>query len=276
MHASKYTVQSQDPQTGSGNRPLAGSVFSGEARLRELEHLAETARKVRDQAAAELTRSGSTHHIARDRIAAAERMLRKTQQEIAELRAQLGPAAQPAAVPSPQQNDFELAMLLGHSKARFNQADPSRPSLELQQDSSTRGVKGTGSRNKAARSKGATGSHGSSWRTLVFGLLLGVGIGGGAIGSYAAVTSSSIGEVVQEGATQIVTKLRNLWPELSSSAAGALSARNSQLAGNAITQQQTTQVHRSINPNELQEQQARAAAEQRLERQIANQGKPRT
>jgi hypothetical protein len=276
MHASKYPVQSQHPQTGSGNRPLAGSVFSGEARLRELEHLAETARKVRDQAAAELTRNGSTHHIARDRIAAAERMLRKTQQEIADLRAQLGPAAQPAATPSAQQNDFELAMLLGHSKARFNQADPSQPSLELQQDSPTRDAKGGRAKHKSARAKTATGSRGSSWRTLVFGLLLGVGIGGGAIGSYAAVTTSSISDVVQEGATQIVTKLRNLWPELSSSAAGALSARNSHLANNAATQQHTTQVDLSDNPNELQEQQARAAAEQRLERQIASQGKPRT
>lgn len=268
MHANKHQVRSQQPQSGSGTRPLAGSVFSGEARLRELEHLAETARKVRDQAAAELTRNGSTHHIARDRIAAAERMLRKTQHEIAELRAQLGPAARPAATLPAPQNDFELAMLLGHSKARFSQEDPSRPSLELQQDSSTRNAQATGKTGKSIPAKGEARARRSSSRTLIFGLLVGLGIGAGAIGTYVAA-SGSIGGFMQEGAAHITAKLRILWPGLTSSA-GAVSGSGNSPASNNVATQQTTK------PAKLQEQQARSAAAERLERQIANQRSPRT
>lgn len=124
------------PAPHGDSRRLATSAFSGETRLRELEHLAETARRVRDQATAELARQGSAHHIARDRIAAAERMLQKAEKEIAELQAKLATAPQPAAKPdaATSSQDFELAVMLGHSKARFNRGAQAAGGFQLEQD----------------------------------------------------------------------------------------------------------------------------------------------
>lgn len=263
MHATKP----KQVQPG-GERPLAESVFSGEARLRELEHLAETARKVRDQAAAELTRSGSTHHIARDRIAAAERMLRKTQQEITELRARLGPVTRPAA-PAPQANprDFELAVLLGHSKARFNRGEATQNSLQIQQDNGGRPAASHG-RTGVKRPAGSTarrsaGSPNASLgRTLVFSILVAFGVSVGAIGTYAVVNTGSLAEatqLVREQGQQLLTRLRSLMPV---SAATAEPATIQALAD--------TQVHvATTSIRDTQEAQARAAAEQRLARRLS-------
>lgn len=269
MHATNFQYRSQLPaQTSAEDRPLAQSVFSGEARLRELEHLAETARKVRDQAAAELTRNGSTHHIARDRIAAAERMLRKTQQEIAELRAQLGPVAPPAPKAPPQPQDFELAVLLGHSKARFNRDGAFQSTLALQQDTPY-GAQGLpaalpGSSKHPAYSSVDTveTKTPSSWRTLAFSLLVTLGIGLGALGTYAIINTGSItnaAQIMQEGTNQLVTRLRALIPAI-----GAYTTGNNTAA--TFSQLQT----RPQDALQIQEQQVRAAAEQRLARQIAN------
>lgn len=271
MHATKPKLN----QPG-GDGPLAQSVFSGEARLRELEHLAETARKVRDQAAAELTRNGSTHHIARDRIAAAERMLRKTQQEIAELRAQLGPATRPAALPVQgcTAQDFELALLLGHSKARFNREDPSQTSpLQLQQDTrpqaarspASRAKSRSGSRRVSAGSTQRQTNPGSVGRTLIFSILISFGVGLGAVGTYAIAKTGSITEatqLVREQGQQLMVRLRGLIPT-----SGALDTLEPELKqGTASASQAYVSV---ADSRETQESQARAAAEQRLARQMS-------
>ena len=268
MHASKHTVPTAPAQTRNESRPLAGSVFSGEARLRELQHLAETARKVRDQAAAELTRNGSTHHIARDRIAAAERMLRKTQQEIAELRALLGPAVQVPAAPATRRNDFELAVLLGHSPTRFNQGDSAQPSLQLQ-DTASRGshVVGTGHKPMARAKTGARSRF--SWRPLMFGLVVGLGIAAGAISAFLALADDSTSAAVRDGTAEAITKLRDAWSGLASSA-GALYARDASIAAGPAASR-AARLSSSHTPDRLQEEQVRSAAEQRLARQIASQ-----
>lgn len=269
MHATK----SRQNQPG-GNGPLAQSVFSGEARLRELEHLAETARKVRDQAAAELTRNGSTHHIARDRIAAAERMLRKTQQEIAELQKQLGPTARgvipPAQTGTPQ--DFELAVLLGHSKARFNREDAAHSSLQLQQDSGPRAGKTATPRTKpvpkrtsASASQRSTDSAG---RTLIFSILVTFGVGLGAVGTYAIAKTGSIAEatqLVREQGQQLIERLWALVP-----ASAMMGIMEPELAhGAAAASLQHTHIAGVPGSRDTQESQARAAAEQRLARQMS-------
>lgn len=191
MHASIDELKSRQASptpsgAPNGERPLAQSAFSGEARLRELEHLADTARKVRDQAAAELTRgSGTTHHVARERIAAAERMLRKSQQEIAELRAQRAQPVTGTGAPQPSitAQDFELAVLLGHNKGRFNQVGGVHAPLELQQDVtaaiSKASIRHTQAHHRASKS-GAGGK-----RNWTFGALLALGLGLGAFGTYA-------------------------------------------------------------------------------------------
>lgn len=267
MHATK----TKQAQHGGGDRPLAESVFSGESRLRELEHLAETARKVRDQAAAELTRSGSTHHIARDRIAAAERMLRKTQQEMAELRAQLGPSGRPAPPPAqtdaPQ--DFELAVLLGHSKARFNRDGASQASLQLQQEHAPRAGKTTAPRGKSAPRRASTRatqhSAGSIGRNLVFSILVTFGVGLGAVGTYAVAKTDSLTEatqLVREQGQQLMTRLRALIP--ASVVMESAEPKLAQASAISVPRATTTAGTRAT-----QEAQARAAAEQRLMRQIS-------
>ncbi len=272
MHAKK-SQQPLQPRSGAIDRPLATSAFKGQARLRELEHLAETARKVRDQAASELTRGGATHHIARDRIGAAERMLQKTQQEIAELRAHLGPTPDPAAAPKPK--DFELAMMLGHNKATFNRDEAGQLAYEIQQDAPARSAKKTTSGKPAARA----GKHTrSAWRTLTFAMLISIGAGLGAIGTYALATTGSLTEasqVVHDGAFQLVNKLRALMPTLSLPAGTTSTPANANtIAISEATAPSVTEA-RSVSAQQLQEQQARAAAEQRLARQIASPEKPR-
>lgn len=214
MHAK--TKQPIPAPAATGEAPLAQSVFSGEARLRELEHLAETARKVRDQAAAELTRNnGSTHHIARDRMSAAERMLRKTQQEIAQLREQLGSAA-PAAAPQPsvQPKDFELAVMLGHSRARFNLDSPTQ--MTLQEQEFSRRVRDDKQPSARRASRAA-----SLWHTMTFGLLMAAGIGIGALATYGFINTGTLdgaAQAVREGTTQMVDRLRGWIPSLAAPA----------------------------------------------------------
>lgn len=268
MHANKFT-QTQP----AGDGPLAQSVFSGEARLRELEHLAETARKVRDQAAAELTRHSSTHHIARDRIAAAERMLRKTQQEIAELRAQLGPTLRPAAPPAqvaPQ--DFELAVLLGHSKARFNRGDTAQTDLQLQQYAGAPAAKNPTTRAKTkvapkrAPARAPQATTGSWGRTLALSLLIAFSVGLGAIGTYAVAKTGSLTEAsqfVREQGQQLFVRLRALLPS------AGLDQPGSALTGRANPVSAPQSHAAAAGPRETQEAQARTAAEQRLARQMA-------
>lgn len=187
----------------AADKPLAQSALSGEARVRELEHLAETARKVRDQAGAELTRnSGSTHHVARERMAAAERILRKTQQELAQLREQLG-TPEPSAAPA---KDFELAVMLGHSRARFNLEGASQYSLEEQPVSRPSREARTASHKHSVRAT-------SLWRTLTLGLLIAAGIGIGIPAFHGFIdtgTMDGAAQAVQEGTTHMVNRLRYL------------------------------------------------------------------
>lgn len=209
MRAKHYqhmqTPTSQDP---AAERPLAKSALSGAARLIELEHLAETARKVRDQAASELTRNnGSTHHVAHERMAAAERMLRKAQQEIAELRSceNLSGAA---TTPAEQRKDFELAVLLGHSKARFHLDTPSQLTLQEQQFSRrNREDRRTSSKHNADSASG--------WRMLAFAVLIvaGIGIGAMAVSGFLNTgTLDGAAQAVREGTSHMVDRLRGLLP----------------------------------------------------------------
>lgn len=210
----------QSPQIQSREPPLATSAFKGEARLRELEHLADTAHKVRDQAAAELTRgSGATHHIARERIAAAEQMLRKAQSEIVELRAQLAHATPGAPEATITRQDFELAVLLGHNKGRFNQVGGAHAPLELAQDSAhgrprTTTTK-TGTRHSQAYAATAKSSSMGGKRAWTFGVLLVVGLGLGAFGTYAMLNQGVMAgatQVVRDGTVQLIIRLRALLP----------------------------------------------------------------
>ncbi|MFN2309246.1 MAG: hypothetical protein ABR553_05855 [Gammaproteobacteria bacterium] len=249
-----------------GERPLAQSVFDGEARLRELGHLAETARKVRDQAAAELTRNSSAHHIARERIAAAERMLRKTQKEIAELREKQGVRA--PAVEAGASGDFELAMLLGHSKARFNPEGDTQTPLQLQSDKAGRAQRTTprGAVPDAQRDRPAP----AGGRRLLFGALVGLGLCLGALGSYAVIQTGSVSAAagfIHGQGQQLWDRLRTLAaaPAITGQATSETSPVTAPVTVSGVLPRADTAV---MNPRETQETQARAAAEQRLTRQL--------
>lgn len=178
MNASKNEYP-HAPQPHGDASPLAQSSFSGLARLRELEHLADTARKIRDQAAAELTRgSGAAHHIARERISIAERMLRKTRLEITELRTQLSESGVSGNTTTPvtSARDNELAILLGYSKGRFNQVGGEHAPLELQQQHCTN------RQHSAARHGVSAASHKTAPRTSMLGTLIILALGIGALG----------------------------------------------------------------------------------------------
>lgn len=215
MHANidEHKSRQVQSQNQSGERPLAPSAFSGAARLRELEHLADTARKVRDQAAAELTRgSGATHHVARERVAVAERTLRKAQQEIAELRARLNPSGTGAAQIAITAQDFELAVLLGHNKGRFNQVGDAHAPLELQQEVMF-GRQAMAAANAPSRDVSKSGGAGK--RAWAFSLLLVAGLGLGAFGTYAMFGRGAMADatqVVRDGTTQLIIRLRALLP----------------------------------------------------------------
>lgn len=274
MHAkqSKPTLQ---PQSGGAERPLATSAFNGQARLRELEHLAETARKVRDQAASELTRGGSTHHIARDRISAAERMLAKTQKEIAELRAQLGPSVNPTSVQSPKPKDFELAMMLGHSKASFNRDEAGQIAYEIQQDGPTRNAQKPAGKNAPRKTQHnhTNKASRSPWRSLSFAVLLSIGTGLGAAGTYLLSTTASLSEasqVLRTETLQLVNRVRALIPVMTLS----INPSNPAHAANDSQQAPTFTAAKTVTPTktaqQTQELQARSAAEQRLARQTGS------
>lgn len=206
MYAKSYqhmqTPTSQDPTV---ERPLAQSALSGEARLIELEHLAETARKVRDQAASELTRNnGSSHHVARERMAAAERMLRKAQQEIAELRSRQNDPD--TVAPADQRKDFELAVMLGHSKARLNLETPPQLTLQEQQFSRRDREDRRTPPKRSARSA-------SGWRSLAFTVLVVAGIGISAVaisGFLSTGTIDGAAQAVRDSTGHMVDRLRGL------------------------------------------------------------------
>ncbi len=213
MSASLYDHKSPSSTPVQGdNGPLAQSAFKGESRLRELEQLADTARKVRDQAAAELTRgSGATHHIARDRIGAAERMLRKSQREITELRAQLAiPSIADATLArtiAPQ--DLELAIMLGHTKGRFNQVGGEHAPLALQQEARLVGQTHRHSQANWVSDTAKARSH------MVVSLVLLIGLVIGALGTLAMLNHKFVDEaaqIVREGTEQLFNRIYTLLP----------------------------------------------------------------
>ena len=242
MRAMKFQNWPQHPAQSRGDHPLAQSAFNGENRLRELEHLAETARKVRDQAAADLTRNGNTHHIARDRLAAAERMLQKTKKEMQELRAQLGlDKPKPKPKPTPQSaEDFELAMLLGNSNKRLKRDELGPDTFTIEADEGPRSSQyqgsqsytheGPASRQQTQRSPSRRGSRqhpaqrsgrryerpSSLLRILGVSLFVLLGVGLGAAGTYLMVTSESVPDAAQkvsDGAVKVTTQIKSMLPQ---------------------------------------------------------------
>lgn len=132
------------PQSDQDTRPLAETGTSGIDRLRELEKLLDTARKVRKLADSEIAQ-GKNLERAQQRFDAANRMQRKVERELLKLRSELAnehpevnqvwspgdpvgrkstsrkPKVNAEPPSAPQPGDFELSVMLGKDKARWNQ-----------------------------------------------------------------------------------------------------------------------------------------------------------
>jgi hypothetical protein len=163
-------------------------------------------------------------------------------------------------------------VLLGHSKARFNREDAAHSSLQLQQDSGPRAGKTATPRTKPvpkrAPASASQRSTGSAGRTLIFSILVTFGVGLGAVGTYAIAKTGSIAEatqLVREQGQQLIERLWALVP-----ASAMLGIMEPELAhGPAAASLQHTHTAGLPGSRDTQESQARAAAEQRLARQMS-------
>lgn len=115
------------------HKKLAETPFSGKARLRELEQLAKTARRVREDAERELADSRTSRAIAEQRIATCERTIRRAEEEMAEIRADLyqGEHLDGDESDFKSSEDFELAVLLGKTARREELSEREIADLEL-------------------------------------------------------------------------------------------------------------------------------------------------
>ncbi|WJW76094.1 hypothetical protein QVG61_03095 [Thiohalobacter sp. IOR34] len=190
--------------------PLAEGTARGEARLRELEHLLETARQVREQAAQEIQLSSSTHQAAQQRIAAAERMERKAAQELERLRLELtrrelrerrcwSPGdplpPPPAGRPQGTATDFEIALLTGSPRPRIGTG---RADFELASADPAPSTAAADQRSAPNRPKPAAPRHSGRGRSLLIALIVATGAGLGAATTYFTAKSPEIRQRLTE------------------------------------------------------------------------------
>ena len=120
-------------ETSPDREKLAETPFSGNARLRELQQLANTARRVREDAERELADSRTSRAIAEQRISTCERTIRKAEEEMAEIRADLYHREHLGddASDFKSSEDFELAVLLGKTARHEERSEQNTAALEL-------------------------------------------------------------------------------------------------------------------------------------------------
>ena len=181
------------PAAASG---IAPSAATGADRVRELEHLLETARKVRDQADAELASTSAMNEAARKRIEAARRMEQKVEAELRRMRLETArregrkvwapgdplPSETPAA-----RSDFEVTLLTGTPRVRLRR-DPSESDLRLAEDEPRRAPPRRAARTRAQARPGSRQPRpaaraprgGGALRSLAIGIIVTLGVGLGA------------------------------------------------------------------------------------------------
>ncbi|WP_297528455.1 hypothetical protein [Thiohalobacter sp.] len=185
------------PDATSG---IAPSAATGADRVRELEHLLETARKVRDQADAELTSTRFMNEAARKRIEAARRMEQKVEAELRRLRLETArregrnvwAPGDPLPTETPASDtDFEVALLTGSPRPRLRR-DPSESDLRLAEDAprpapppqaaAPQGRSRSSTRHDRQRPAAAAPARrrGSTLRSLAIAVIVALGIGVGA------------------------------------------------------------------------------------------------
>lgn len=185
------------PDAASG---IAPSAATGADRVRELEHLLETARKVRDQADAELASTSAMNEAARKRIEAARRMEQKVEAELRRMRLETArregrkvwAPGDPLPTETPARStDFEVALLTGSPRPRLRR-DPSESDLRLAEDeprpapppraATPRGKSGRRTPHDRRRAAAAAPARrrGSALRSLAIAVIVTLGVGLGA------------------------------------------------------------------------------------------------
>jgi len=184
------------PDAASG---IAPSAATGADRVRELEHLLETARKVRDQADAELASTSAMNEAARKRIEAARRMEQKVEAELRRMRLETArregrkvwAPGDPLPTEAPARDtDFEVALLTGSPRPRLRR-DPSESDLRIAEDeprptppraAAPQGQPGKRTRHDRRRPAAAAPARrrGSALRSLAIAVIVTLGVGLGA------------------------------------------------------------------------------------------------
>ena len=211
MQSDKVIVGSFGSALNPEDAPLPEGALSGEARLRELEHLLRTATEVREQAEREMLNSTAAHEAARQRIAAAERMQHKAEQELVRLRTELareelrkGKCWSPGDPlrehrPATPTSDFEVAMLTGTARPLMGTGgtlagEPAQ--LSIRDEQSVRPAVAT-HRHPRSRMQEQGGRKGRRLRGFALGMIVLAGIAIGAAATFFAVQSPEIREQIR-------------------------------------------------------------------------------
>lgn len=195
-----------DQEINPDRERLAETPFTGEARLHELEQLAKTARRVREDAERELADSRTSRAIAEQRISTCERTIRKAEEEMAEIRADLYHRQHLDREASDFQSaeDFELAVLLGKATRHEKASEQDIADLELSPlPKPEKRRPPTHAKPAPFRSVPRANhkpKHGNS-RRIGFPLLVTAGVVIGASATYTALKSPTIQENVAAIAT---------------------------------------------------------------------------
>ena len=211
MQSDKVIVGSFGSALNPEDAPLPESALSGEARLRELEHLLRTATEVRKQAEQEMLNSTAAHEAARQRIAAAERMQHKAEQELVRLRTELareklrkGKCWSPGDPlrehhPATPTSDFEVAMLTGTARplmGRHGTLAGEQAQFSISEEQQARPAS-TSRRPPRSRTQEQTARNGRGLRGLALGMIVLAGVAMGATATFFAVQSPEVREQIR-------------------------------------------------------------------------------
>jgi len=211
MQSDKVIVGSFGSALNPEDAPLPEGALSGEARLRELEHLLRTATEVREQAEREMLNSTAAHEAARQRIAAAERMQHKAEQELVRLRTELareelrkGKCWSPGDPlrehhPATPTSDFEVAMLTGTARPLMGGGstlarEPAQ--LSISEEQPARPAAAT-HRHPRSRTQEHRAPKGRGLRGFALGMIVLAGIAMGAAATFFAVQSPEVREQIR-------------------------------------------------------------------------------
>lgn len=255
-------------RNGSGpDSELAQSSATGEARLRELERLIQTAAEVQAQAEAELNQTTASQSVAQQRKAAADSVRRKAEAEMAKLRSELArQAEQQKQVWSPgdpvqAKSDFEVTTLTGSvRRGRFSDSAFLDSDLALNDEDKQLNARINSSSGRTAKGQQRRAAPAGykqprrSKRGWVMALLLIVGISAGGAATWIGVQNP---DGIKQQINSLSERVTQLMP-----VSGAADAQQDEKAASALPPAATAQPTAAApaKPAKTAEQRARERA----------------